>query len=60
MPSVWNCYRKTRALRQANNESVYPPDPMLREDENEIPDDEDDFRHVLIRLNDLGRKIQKW
>jgi hypothetical protein len=41
---------------RANNESVYPPDPMLRKNENEAADYEEDYRHVLIRLDDYGNK----
>ena len=39
-----------------NNEGVYPPDPMLRENEVQSPNSENDYRHVLIRLNDSGEK----
>lgn len=39
-----------------NNEGVYPPDPMLRKNERESPNSEQDYRHVLIRLNDFGEK----
>ena len=44
---------------KSNNEGVYPPDPMLRENEVQSPNSENDYRHVLIRLNDSGEKDPK-